>query len=152
MSDFQTATQSRFIMIPIELGVPSNSADLIGVALGELTHGLGRALLPNVQFAINLMTFGTDGQRDLNNADARYVSYDGGKTHIASLDTTSDPSDLAKGSPANDPFDAYQAPGVGFCFNKQRHGYHGNARLPCEHPIRSAVHRELARQYKSRTR
>ena len=97
---------------PNRVGVPSNSADLIGVALHELTHGLGRALAPDAQAAMNLMTFGANGQRDLNNTDARYVSYDGGRTNIANLDISSDPSDLAQGSPTKDPFDAYQAPGV----------------------------------------
>src|SRR3954447_13274851 len=120
---------------PNRTGIPSDSTDLIGVALHELTHALGRALGPNKVEAMNLMTYGSNGLRDLNNSQMRFISYDNGQTSIGTLDATSDPSDLAQGSPTNDPFDAYLSSGVDYVWTAtdtavmEMLGYHVNTGL-----------------------
>ena len=77
---------------------------LVGIALHELTHALGRvplALGLNLDVAPNifdLFRFTTAGERLFNadnpTAPAGYFSLDGGATKLADYGTTSDPSDF----------------------------------------------------------
>lgn len=115
---------------PDRVGVPTNSTDLIGVAIHELTHGLGRALGGSLVEPMDLMAYGANRQVDPDNSHMRFISYDGGRTSIGTLDASSDASDLAEGSPADDPFNAYMSPGIDYAWTAtdtaimQMLGYH----------------------------
>jgi hypothetical protein len=104
---------SSFWYDPNRAGIPGDSYDLIGTAIHELAHGLGRDEAAGVVTPMNLFSYNSStGNLDMNAADTRYISYDGGRTDVANLDTTSDASDWAQGSPTNDPFDASATSGV----------------------------------------
>ena len=87
-------------------GITAGEYDLVGTALHELTHALGRTMPDNFVTSMDLLAYGSNGQIDTHNGDPRYLSFDGGKTNVVSFDTTSDPGDFAAGSPV-DPFNAY---------------------------------------------
>jgi hypothetical protein len=80
-------------------GIASLTYDFVAVALHELTHALGRAISPPRLTPLDLLSYGSNGKLDTNHADARYVSLDGGKTNLVSLDASSDPSDLSSSVP-----------------------------------------------------
>jgi hypothetical protein len=86
-------------------GVAPGTYDFVGVALHELTHALGRNLTSTWLTPLNLLSYGSDGKLDTNNADVRYVSPDGGKTDLVGLDASSDPADFDSFVPL-DPFTA----------------------------------------------
>jgi Ca2+-binding RTX toxin-like protein len=92
-------------------GITASTYDLVGVALHELTHALGRTAPKNFFTPMDLMGYGSNGKLDPNNSDPRYFSIDGGKTNLIDFDATSDPGDFASGSPV-DPFDAFLSSGV----------------------------------------
>lgn len=94
-------------------GVASGSYDLLGDALQEITHALGRTMPKGFVTSMDLMAYGSNGQIDLTNGAPRTMSLDGGKTTLASFDTTSDPGDFAPGGPL-DPFNAYLDPGTAY--------------------------------------
>lgn len=91
--------------------VPAGSYDLVGVALHELTHALGR--LDGGSTGMALISYNdTTHQLDTTPADARYFSVDGGVTNLAAFDSSSDPGDLTTATA--DPFDAYFQPGEAY--------------------------------------
>jgi hypothetical protein len=92
-------------------GIGADNYDLVGDALQEITHALGRTMPPGFVTSMDLMAYGSNGQIDLTNGAPRTLSLDGGQTALATFDTSSDPGDFALGSPV-DPFDAYLAPGT----------------------------------------
>jgi Domain of unknown function (DUF4214) len=94
-------------------GIAFLSYDFVGVALHELTHALGRTITPAFPTPLNLLGYGSSGKLDTNNADARYLSFDGGKTHVVNFDTSSDQADFASNGPL-DPFNAGIAIGEPF--------------------------------------
>ena len=94
---------------------------LIGVALHELTHALGRAPygppddndLPDI---FDLFRFTSSGTRLVldngQSAPPSYFSVDNGATVSANYGQTSDPSDfLGDSHTINDPFDEFYDPG-----------------------------------------
>lgn len=81
---------------------------VVGVALHELTHALGRVLIDDEPTEMSLASYSdATGKLDLTTTDARYFSVDGGKTNLANFDTTSDPGDL---SGTSDAFNAFLIP------------------------------------------
>ena len=94
----------------------SSSPDaLVGVALHELTHAMGRAPF-GVPGLFDLFRYTSVGNIFVNSSvpapSAAYFSIDGGKTALASYGQNSDPSDFLNKSPnANDPFDEIYTPG-----------------------------------------
>jgi Ca2+-binding RTX toxin-like protein len=92
-------------------GVSVNTIDLVGTALHEFTHMLGRIAPKGEYTAMDLLGYGPSGTLDPVNGDQRYLSIDGGKTKLVNFDTSSDPGDFASGSPF-DPFDAQLSTGV----------------------------------------
>jgi hypothetical protein len=81
---------------------------IVGVALHELTHSLGRILIDGEPTEMSLVSYSdATGKLDLTTTDPRYFSVDGGKTHLAEFDTTSDPGDL---SGSSDSFNAFLIP------------------------------------------
>ncbi len=91
-------------------GTAAGSFDLVGAALHELTHALGRTAPKGMLTAMDLLGYSAGGVLDTNNSDARYLSFDGGKSNVVSFDSTSDPGDFSLGSPI-DPFDSYLSAG-----------------------------------------
>lgn len=87
-------------------GVSSGQYDLVGVALHELTHVLGRYAPGDLVTSLDLMSYGTNAQIDTNNATPHYLSLNGGKTNLANFNVSSDPGDFAPGTPT-DPFNAF---------------------------------------------
>ncbi len=85
---------------------------LVGVALHELTHALGRVPYGSAPDIFDLFRFTSNGNRLFSGgatAPAAYFSIDGGATKLADFGQTSDPSDfLNKGvQGANDPFNEF---------------------------------------------
>lgn len=99
-------------------GVPS--AVLVGVAIHEISHAMGRA--PG-NFPFNTFRYSSAGvylTNDVPPAPASYFSLDGGITKLADFDTSSDPGDFLNGNDGIgvqdaglggnwDPFDAFYA-------------------------------------------
>src|SRR5712664_951871 len=85
---------------------------LVGVALHELTHAMGRVPYRPAPDIFDLFRFMSPATRliDGNNpATAAYFSVDGGNTKLADFGQTSDPSDFLNSGVqgANDPFNEY---------------------------------------------
>src|SRR6185437_10142954 len=104
-----------------DAGIPQ--ADLVGVALHELTHALGRVPDGSTPDIFDLFRFTSPGQLDFDGTNnpsptdpvaPAYFSLDGGTTHLADYGTTSDPSDFlntgVQGS--NDAFNEIYHPGT----------------------------------------
>ena len=94
-------------------------ADLVGVALHELSHALGRVEGPTPDI-FDLFRFTSPGQLDFNDnkpsttdpVPAAYFSLDGGTTHLADYGTTSDAADFLNTGVqgGNDAFDEFYGP------------------------------------------
>src|SRR5207248_3597818 len=70
---------------------------LVGVALHELTHAMGRVPYGSAPDIFDLFRFTSAGTRlfsSANTAPAAYFSIDGGNTKLADYGRTSDPSDF----------------------------------------------------------
>jgi hypothetical protein len=85
---------------------------LVGVALHELTHALGRVPYGSQPDIFDFYRFTSTGHRlfsDGSTASAAYFSLDGGATKIADYGETSDPSDFLNNGVqgANDPFNEF---------------------------------------------
>ena len=86
---------------------------LVGVALHELTHALGRAGDTDVPDIFDLFRFDSATNKPLvfdspSTAPAAYFSVTGpGGTVLANYGQTSDPSDFLGTTPTNDPFDEF---------------------------------------------
>jgi hypothetical protein len=93
-----------------------SSNALVGVALHELTHALGRVpdSSPDIFDLFRYTSTGNELFSGSIPAAAAYFSIDGGKTHLAAYGLNSDPSDfLNSGAAGNaDPFDEYYTPGT----------------------------------------
>jgi len=94
-----------------------NSNLLVGVALHELTHAMGRVPYGSSPDIFDLFRFANAGSRVFNGAStspAAYFSIDGGVTKLADYGQNSDPSDfLNRGMQgANDPFNEYYGGGT----------------------------------------
>jgi serralysin len=89
-----------------------NSNLLVGVALHELTHALGRVPYgsqPDIFDFYRFTSVGTQLFANGNTAPAAYFSVDGGLTKIADYGQTSDPSDFLNSGVqgGNDPFNEF---------------------------------------------
>jgi len=85
---------------------------LVGVALHELTHALGRVPYGSAPDIFDLFRFTSPGARLFNGgstAPAAYFSVDGGITKLADYGRTSDPSDFLNSGiqGGKDPFDEF---------------------------------------------
>jgi 20S proteasome alpha/beta subunit len=85
---------------------------LVGVALHELTHALGRVPYGSQPDIFDLFRFTSPGTRlfaGSNTAPAAYFSLDGGYTKLADFGRSSDPSDFLNSGVQgpNDPFNEY---------------------------------------------
>jgi len=85
---------------------------LVGVALHELTHALGRVPYGSSPDIFDLFRFTSPGVRLFqggNTAPASYFSLDGGVTKLANFGQNSDPSDFLNSGVqgANDPFNEF---------------------------------------------
>ena len=85
---------------------------LVGVALHELTHAMGRVPYGPQPDIFDLFRFTSVGTRlfaDGNTAPASYFSVDGGNTKLADYGRTSDPSDFLNSGVqgTNDPFNEF---------------------------------------------
>jgi hypothetical protein len=85
---------------------------LLGVALHELTHAMGRVPYGSQPDIFDFYRFTSAGVRSFsngNNAPAAYFSLDGGSTKLADYGQTSDPSDFLNNGVqgSNDPFDEF---------------------------------------------
>ncbi|MBG1232234.1 NF038122 family metalloprotease [Aestuariivirga litoralis] len=85
---------------------------LVGVALHELTHALGRVPYGTAPDIFDLFRFTSQGNRLFNGgatAPAAYFSLDGGATKLADFGRNSDPSDFLNSGVqgGNDPFDEF---------------------------------------------
>lgn len=76
-------------------GIARGTVDFVAVALHELSHALGRNLMPTYLTPLNLLSYGGNGKLDTANTDPRYLSPDGGKTDLVSFDAGSDPADFS---------------------------------------------------------
>ena len=95
---------------------------LVGVALHELTHAIGRAPngLPfddNIPNIFDLFRFDTANNKRLvfdngTASPAANFSVNGGGTVLANYGQTSDPSDFFSTTPTNDPFDKFYIAGA----------------------------------------
>jgi serralysin len=90
--------------------IPQNL--LVGVALHELTHALGRVPYgpqPDVFDLFRFTSAGTHLLSGSNTAPAAYFSVDGGTTKLADYGRNSDPSDFLNSGVqgSNDPFDEF---------------------------------------------
>jgi hypothetical protein len=91
----------------IGMGTNFTGSTLIGGALHEITHAMGR--IPG-DTALSLFRYTSSGSHDFGGgppAAASYFSIDGGVTKLADFGVSSDPSDFLNSSPLtpNDPFD-----------------------------------------------
>ena len=89
-----------------------NSSLLVGVALHELTHALGRVPYGAAPDIFDLFRYTSPGVHLLqggNSAPAAYFSLDGGVTKLADFGQQSDPSDFLNSGVqgSNDPFNEY---------------------------------------------
>jgi hypothetical protein len=89
-----------------------NSSLLVGVALHELTHALGRVPFGAAPDIFDLFRFTSPGVRLFqsgNAAPAAYFSVDGGNTKLADFGQNSDPSDFLNSGVqgTNDPFNEF---------------------------------------------
>jgi hypothetical protein len=99
----------------VGMGTTFTGNILIGVALHELTHAMGRVS----GSSLDLFRYTTDpvsGQiiHLLGNPapmPAAYFSVDGGTTHLADFGQTSDAGDFSPSSPRNQPFDPFNEGG-----------------------------------------
>jgi hypothetical protein len=85
---------------------------LVGVALHELTHAMGRVPYGPAPDVFDLFRFTSPGTHlfsGSNTAPAAYFSLDGGNTKLADYGKTSDPSDFLNSGVqgANDPFNEF---------------------------------------------
>src|SRR5205814_6989062 len=85
---------------------------LVGVALHELTHAMGRVPYGSAPDIFDLFRFTSAGTRlfsGANTAPAAYFSVDGGNTKLADYGRTSDPSDFLNSGVqgSNDPFNEF---------------------------------------------
>src|SRR3954452_20177420 len=85
---------------------------LVGVALHELTHAMGRVPYGSAPDIFDLFRFTSAGTRlfsGSNTAPAAYFSVDGGNTKLADYGRTSDPSDFLNSGVqgSNDPFNEF---------------------------------------------
>ncbi|WP_225129265.1 hypothetical protein [Bradyrhizobium sp. IC3123] len=90
---------------------------LVGVALHELTHAMGRVPYGPQPDVFGLYRFTSQGARLLTDnipASASYFSLDGGNTKIADYGQNSDPSDFLNSGVqgATDPFNEYYSSGT----------------------------------------
>src|SRR5579883_183876 len=89
-----------------------NPSLLVGVALHELTHAMGRVPYGSQPDVFDFYRFTSPGTMLFTNnipASAAYFSLDGGNTKLADYGQNSDPSDFLNSGVqgANDPFDEY---------------------------------------------
>jgi hypothetical protein len=89
-----------------------NPSLLVGVALHELTHALGRVPYGSQPDILDLFRYTSPGTHlfaDGNIAPAAYFSLDGGHTKLADFGRNSDPSDFLNSGVQgpNDPFNEY---------------------------------------------
>jgi serralysin len=98
-----------------------NSGLLVGVALHELTHAMGRvpygSSYDSSPDIFDLFRFTSPGTRLIdggNTAQAAYFSVDGGNTKLADFGQNSDPSDFLNSGVqgANDPFNEFYSGGT----------------------------------------
>ena len=94
-----------------------NSSLLVGVALHELTHALGRIPYGSSPDIFDLFRFTSAGTRLFTggaNAAAAYFSVDGGNTKLADVGRTSDSSDFLNSGVQgpNDPFNEFYSGGT----------------------------------------
>jgi serralysin len=94
-----------------------SSNALVGVALHELTHALGRVPYGTAPDIFDLFRFTATGTRLFSGsipAPAAYFSLDGGHTILANYGLNSDPSDFLNSGVqgVNDPFNEYYTPGA----------------------------------------
>ena len=85
---------------------------LVGVALHELTHAMGRVPYGSAPDIFDLFRFASAGTRlfsGANTAPAAYFSVDAGNTKLADYGRTSDPSDFLNSGVqgSNDPFNEF---------------------------------------------
>ncbi len=85
---------------------------LVGVALHELTHAMGRVPYGSAPDIFDLFRFTSPGVHLFSGADtapAAYFSLDGGNTKLADYGRTSDPSDFLNSGVqgSNDPFNEF---------------------------------------------
>ena len=107
-----TTTQDGFATFNTD--IPTQS--LVGVALHELSHALGRVPTPGQADVFDLFDFTRPGHNLINNslssAPPAYFSIDGGVTKIADFGQTSDPADFLNTGiqGANDPLNEFYNP------------------------------------------
>ena len=94
-----------------------NSSLLVGVALHELTHAMGRVPYGSAPDIMDLFRFSSAGVRMFNGAStapAAYFSTDGGNTKLADYGQNSDPADFLNSGVQgpNDPFNEYYGGGT----------------------------------------
>jgi hypothetical protein len=93
-------------------GPPAGTFDFLGVALGELTHALGRVSTIGYSVpgdpinVLDLYQYTSPGVLQNVSGQPLYLSTDGGQTNLGNFDTTSDEGDWARGHAA-DAFNAY---------------------------------------------
>ena len=118
-----------------------NSSLLVGVALHELTHALGRVPFGTAPDIFDLFRFTSPGVRLFqggNSAPASYFSLDGGVTKLADFGQHSDPSDFLNSGVqgANDPFNEFYTGSTGQALSSvdlallHAMGYHIGAATP----------------------
>ncbi|GLH81972.1 hypothetical protein SSBR45G_68810 [Bradyrhizobium sp. SSBR45G] len=107
-----TTTEDGFAIFNTD--IPTQS--LVGVALHELSHALGRVPSPGNLDIFDLSDFTRPGHNLINNsissAPPAYFSLDGGVTKIADYGQTSDPADFLNTGiqGANDPLNEFYNP------------------------------------------
>jgi CARDB len=94
-----------------------SSGLLVGVALHEITHAMGRVPYGPAPDIFDLFRFTSPGARMFdggNTASAAYFSVDGGSTKLADFGQSSDPSDFLNSGVqgAADPFNEYYGGGT----------------------------------------
>jgi len=91
------------------------AAYLIGGALQEITHAMGRVFMDNATYAtvMSLFRFTSVGTRlfgyNSPPAPVSYFSLDNGNTNLAEYGTSYDPTDFTNANQPNDPFAEYQS-------------------------------------------